>query len=106
MPLLLDNDGGVKPLPLPVWIGLGIINFLGFILMGIDKWKAKKRSKRRVRERTFLLIATLFGACGVYLGLKCFRHKTLHRSFTMTLPLLILIQVSMVTLFLYKKILL
>lgn len=92
MPLLLDNDDGGGAMWLPVWIGFGTVNALGFLLMGIDKWKAKKGSRKRIRERTLLIIAAFFGALGVYLGLKCFRHKTRHRSFTVTLPLFILVQ--------------
>lgn len=79
-------------MPPAAWIGLGLINCLGFILMGIDKWKAKRGSSKRIRERTLWGVAVFFGAPGVYLGLRCFRHKTLHRAFTVNLPLLILLQ--------------
>lgn len=80
-------------MPVEIWVGLGIINFSGFVMMGIDKRRAKKGSRHRIRERTLLGIATVFGALGVYLGLKWFRHKTFHRNFTITLPILLLIQI-------------
>lgn len=66
-----------------------LLNLVGLALMGIDKLKAK-RGSFRIRERTLLAWAFFFGALGVYGGLKVFRHKTRHRSFTWVLPGLII----------------
>lgn len=64
---------------------------LNFILMGVDKRKAKKGA-RRIPERTFFLIALLGGALGAILGIYTFRHKTLHRKFTWGMPAILLLQ--------------
>ncbi len=39
------------------------MNLMGFLFMGADKWKAKKRAWR-IPEATLLLIAALGGAAG------------------------------------------
>ena len=68
-----------------------IINALGFLLMLVDKWKAKK-NRWRVRESTLLLIAALGGSVGSLLGMYLFRHKTLHLKFTLGIPLILAAQ--------------
>ena len=69
-------------------IYLLIINALGFLLMLVDKWKARK-NRWRVRESTLLLIAALGGSVGSLLGMYLFRHKTLHLKFTLGIPLIL-----------------
>lgn len=49
--------------------------------MRADKRRAQ-RGKRRIPEATLFLVAVLGGSPGVMLGMKAFRHKTLHTSFT------------------------
>ena len=65
-----------------------IINALGFLLMLVDKWKARK-NRWRVRESTLLLIAALGGSVGSLAGMYLFRHKTLHLKFTVGIPLIL-----------------
>ena len=65
-----------------------IINAAGFLLMLVDKWKAKK-NRWRVRESTLLLIAALGGSVGSLAGMYLFRHKTRHLKFTLGIPLIL-----------------
>ena len=65
-----------------------IINALGFLLMLVDKWKARK-NRWRVRESTLLLIAALGGSVGSLAGMYLFRHKTRHLKFTLGIPLIL-----------------
>ena len=74
-----------------------IINALGFLLMLVDKWKARK-NRWRVRESTLLLIAALGGSVGSLLGMYLFRHKTLHLKFTVGIPLILAAQCFIVVL--------
>ena len=74
-----------------------IINALGFLLMLVDKWKAKK-NRWRVRESTLLLIAALGGSVGSLLGMYLFRHKTQHLKFTLGIPLILAAQCFVVVL--------
>ena len=65
-----------------------IINALGFLLMLVDKWKARK-NRWRVRESTLLLIAALGGSVGSLAGMYLCRHKTRHLKFTLGIPLIL-----------------
>ncbi|SFB24551.1 Uncharacterized membrane protein YsdA, DUF1294 family [Lentibacillus halodurans] len=67
------------------------VNAITFMLMAADKRKAKKQAYR-IPERTFWGLAILGGAVGVWAGMKTFRHKTKHRSFTFGMPVLIITQ--------------
>lgn len=69
-----------------------IINIVSLLLMFVDKIKAKKR-KSRIPEKTFFTLALLGGSIGVYLGMYFFNHKTRHSSFTLGIPVIIIIQI-------------
>ena len=68
-----------------------IINALSFLLMLVDKWKAKK-NRWRVRESTLLIVAALGGSIGSLAGMYLFRHKTQHLKFTLGIPLILAAQ--------------
>lgn len=69
-----------------------LINFVGFLVMYIDKNKAKN-GRYRISEKTIFVIALLLGAIGVYAGMYKFRHKTKHNIFTVGIPVLIIINI-------------
>jgi len=77
------------PQPLLLWL-LGI-NAAGFLLMGLDKWKAR-RGAWRIPEKTLFTAALLGGTVGVITGMRTFRHKTRHRKFAYGLPALLILQ--------------
>ena len=77
-----------------------VINLEGFALMGIDKSRAR-RGRRRFAEATLFIVAALGGSLGVLCGMYAFRHKTLHTSFTVGIPLLLFFQAVLITLALY-----
>ncbi len=67
------------------------VNIYGFFLMCDDKNRAIK-NKRRTPERKLLTVAIIGGAAGTLLGMKLARHKTLHKKFSVGVPLLLLVQ--------------
>ena len=73
------------------------INLATFLVYGVDKWKAK-RSKWRITEAALLLLAVLGGSIGALLGMKVWRHKTMHKKFKYGIPLIIIVQVVVVLL--------
>lgn len=75
-----------------IWIYLIAINIVGFLVMGIDKAKAKAKAWR-IPEKTLLTIAVLGGSIGVWLGMEIFRHKTKHKQFKYGVPLIFVIEI-------------
>ena len=75
---------------IPVYLFL--VNALGFILMLVDKWKAKK-NKWRIPEKTLMIVAVIGGSIGSLLGMYTFRHKTQHPKFTIGIPFILALQI-------------
>lgn len=69
-----------------------IMNAAGFLLMPLDKKKAKL-GQWRIPETTLMTIAALGGSIGSLLGMKLFRHKTKHLKFTMGIPAILTLQI-------------
>ncbi len=70
---------------------LVIINFIGYSVMGQDKRRAQKK-QRRIPEKALFIIALLGGSFGVFNAMKVYRHKTLHKRFSVGIPVLLLLQ--------------
>lgn len=81
--------------------GFIFMNLLGYLMMYLDK-KYAKEEKRRIKEKTLFLTALLFGSLGIFFGMRKFRHKTLHKSFTIGIPLIIIAQIILVIVGLIK----
>lgn len=72
-----------------------VVNITSFILYGIDKYKARK-GKWRISEATLLVMAAIGGSVGAWAGMKLWHHKTLHKKFTIGVPLIFILQVALV----------
>ncbi len=73
------------------------INVITYLLYAWDKHLAiYKRS--RVPEAILLILAFLFGAFGALCGMVFFNHKTKHLHFTITVPILLLVQLTLIVL--------
>ena len=71
---------------------LVVINVIGFLYMGIDKWKAKKNAWR-IPENTLFAITALGGGIGTIAGMYTFRHKTKKTRFTIGLPIILVLEI-------------
>ena len=71
-----------------------IINALAFLLLLLDKYKARK-NLWRIPEATLMGAAALGGSIGALLGMYTVRHKTRHKKFMITLPVFILLQAAL-----------
>ena len=78
-------------------------NVITFLIMGIDKYKAK-HDKQRISEKNLLLCSLLMGSVGVTLGMKIFRHKTLKKKFQILVPLTIIINAAVIYALFYYNI--
>lgn len=74
-----------------------LINVVTFCAFGLDKWKAKRKEKkesvRRIPEKRLLALAALGGSVGALLGMRAFRHKTLHKAFRLGIPAILALQI-------------
>jgi uncharacterized membrane protein YsdA (DUF1294 family) len=85
-----------------LWIYLGVMNCLLFILMGVDKLKALKGAWR-IPEATLFTFALLGGALGGTLGMYSFHHKTLHKKFAIGFPAITVVQIVLLVLLISGK---
>jgi len=84
-----------------IGIYLLAINFIGFLAMGFDKFKAKKNFWR-TKEKTLFIIAAIGGSIGSIIGMYTFRHKTKHNSFVFGMPLILATQIAILSYLLFK----
>ena len=70
------------------------VNIATFFLYGIDKYKAKK-GKWRISEATLLLMAVIGGSIGAWAGMRIWHHKTMHKKFKYSIPVIIILQVAL-----------
>lgn len=79
------------------WILIGylcIINIIGFIMMGVDKHKAKVNAWR-IPEKSLFLASLIGGSIGTWAGMYVFRHKTKHWYFVIGMPLILILHVAL-----------
>ena len=77
-----------------------IVNALSFLLMLVDKRKAKT-NRWRIPERTLLGLCAMGGSVGGLLGMYMLRHKTRHVRFAVGIPLMFVAHLAL--LYLYWK---
>lgn len=79
------------------------VNFIGLFLMGLDKYKAKKRLWR-IPESTLFIVAIIGGSLGSIIGMHLFRHKTRHWYFVYGLPVILVLQLIIICAIYYAPI--
>ncbi len=72
-----------------------IWNLITFIMMAVDKYKAKN-DKTRISEKTLLLSSFIMGSIGVTAGALVFHHKTKKLKFQILVPLSIIVNVVVI----------
>ena len=72
-----------------------IVNAVAYLLMLVDKQKARKKLWR-IPESTLLLSAAIGGSIGSLAGMYTFRHKTKHLKFTLGVPAILIAQIVIV----------
>ena len=89
---------GAAEMPKELWQLLGLyllaVNLAAFLLMGVDKGRARK-GQWRISEKGLFLPALLGGAPGGTLGMRVFHHKTRHWYFRWGFPLLAALQIGL-----------
>lgn len=85
-----------KHIYVAILVYLILTNIVAFLLMGIDKNKAR-HGKWRIKERTLFASALIGGSIGAIAGMQVFRHKTKHIQFVVGMPLILVFQVLVVS---------
>lgn len=67
------------------------INIITFLIMGLDKWKAK-RGSWRIQEATLFALVFFGGGIGGVLGMSVFRHKTKKLKFKIGFPAILILE--------------
>ena len=73
-----------------------VMNLVSFALMGIDKLRAR-RGAWRISEKALFLTTACFGGLGGVLGMRVFHHKTRHWYFKVFFPVLLIIQIAVIS---------
>ena len=84
-------------IPAIIAVLLVILNIVSFSLMAYDK-RCAGAGKWRVPEKVLFLATACFGGLGGVLGMTLCRHKTKHWYFRLFFPVLLIIQVVILTL--------
>lgn len=69
-----------------------LINIIGFLIMYIDKRKAKL-GRWRIPEKTLFFITALGGGIGTIVGMYTFRHKTQKIQFVIGFPFITILEI-------------
>ena len=97
-----NNIGIIQYLTIKnILIYLFAINLIGFFVMWLDKYKAKK-GYWRVSEGTLIIITLLGGGIGTITGMYKFRHKTKKLKFTIGLPTILIAEILFIIYFVFK----
>ncbi len=77
-------------------IYLLLVNAVGFVLMLLDKYKAKN-NLWRIPEATLMGVALIGGSVGSLIGMYTVRHKTKHPKFTIGIPVILAAQLVLLS---------
>ena len=69
-----------------------VVNIVGFVMMGVDKSRAR-RGAWRISEASLFLVAAIGGSLGCIAGMQVFRHKTKHWYFKYGMPGICVLQI-------------
>lgn len=76
------------------------INLIAFVLMGIDKYRARNKGWR-TKEYLLILPALVGGSIGILFGMLIFRHKTNKNKFRIGIPILYILNIIVNNLIIY-----
>lgn len=71
------------------------INLITFLVMWLDKRKAKK-GRWRIPENTLLLFVLLGGGIGGIVGMYVFHHKTQKAKFVIGFPVILICEILII----------
>ena len=82
-------------------IYLCVVSIVAVIVCCYDKIAAIY-NKRRISEKSLLIISALGGSLAMYIVMRIIKHKTRHNKFMIGIPLIFLVQLLIIFVFYYK----
>lgn len=73
-----------------------IISIISILLTIYDKIASKKFKRNRIRENVLLFIAFIGGGLSMYITMRLIKHKTRHKKFMISLPIIIICQLFII----------
>lgn len=73
-----------------------IISIISLILTIYDKIASKKFKRNRIRENVLLFFAIIGGGFFMYITMRLIKHKTRHKKFMISLPIIIICQLFII----------
>lgn len=73
-----------------------IISIISILLTIYDKIASKKFKRNRIRENVLLFIAFIGGSLSMYITMRLIKHKTRHKKFMISLPIIIICQLFII----------
>jgi uncharacterized membrane protein YsdA (DUF1294 family) len=89
-----------------VYIGciyLVLINSIGFILTGFDKYWAV-HNKWRLAEKKFIILAVFGAGLGVFIGCLVFHHKIRNRTFMLGIPAILVTEIVLTLVLIFMSV--
>lgn len=77
-----------------LYLYLLLINALTFLIMLLDKQRARKKHWR-IPEATLLALCAAGGSLGGFMSMQLFRHKTKHLSFAIGIPAMLFVHIGL-----------
>lgn len=75
---------------------LAAISLISVAVCVFDKCRSKKQNKRRVPERTLLILCGLGSSAAMYMTMLLIRHKTRHIKFMLGIPAIMIAQYALI----------
>jgi len=79
-----------------------LIGIISVALTIYDKLAARK-GRRRIPEKTLLILAALGGSLAMLVVMRIIRHKTLHKKFMIGIPVIIILQLAIIAFLLSRQ---
>ncbi len=84
-----------------ILVAFVIMNIISFLLMFIDR-ELKRKHKARIPESVLFTACALFGGFGGELAVNVLKHKSNRIKFVRWVPIMLIIQVGIIGLFIYR----
>ena len=79
-----------------ILIYFAIISLVAVVITVADKIFAQK-GMWRIPEATLMIVGLLGGALAMFIAMRTIRHKTKHKKFMIGLPLIMILQIAVIT---------